>query len=62
MHKLAVTNINKVSPVEQIKKTLGKFTEDDKFLKEYLNRQQKVKDGIISRLDSSLKKQAYFKI
>lgn len=40
-----------------MKQKFGKFSEnDDRFLKEYFQKQEKVKDGLLKRLDSSINK------
>jgi hypothetical protein len=59
MHKLAITNINKLKQNGELKNSLEKFTDDDLFLKLYFDKQEKNRDEIAYKLNYSLKKGHY---
>lgn len=51
-----MSSITKQICPDDIKKTFGKFVNDDEFLKEYLDKHEKIKEGIVNRLDNRVKK------
>lgn len=54
LHKLAVSKLNKVEVSEEMVDKLGKFSDnDDRFLKEYFSKQEKIQDGVIKKLENS---------
>lgn len=56
MHNLAIVNLNKVTPTQDTKDFLQKYIGyDDRYLKQYFNKQDNVKNGVMTRLENNQK-------
>lgn len=54
MHNLGIININKITPTQDTKDFLEKYIGyDDRYLKQYFNKQDNVKNGVLARLENS---------